>query len=204
MTDLQRGEVVVAALQTLDAGRAIEVSDGLIHHWVGTVLMPGVTVDRAVAFVQDYDRYPQVFAPMIQRARVKSHEGDRFVVGMRTYVKKVITVVLDADYEVRYERLGPTRVATTNVATNLFQVFDAGTPSERRQAGDQADGFLWRFRMYCIFEERPEGSLEQCESVSLSRGLPFGLAWVIRPFVTSVPREALALTLGRVRAGLVR
>jgi hypothetical protein len=204
MARLRLGEVVVASMETRDGGRKIEVDGGLIHHWVGTVLMPGVTIDRVVAFVQDYDRYPQVFAPMIQRARILQHEQDRYVVSMRTYVKKVISVVMDGDYIVDYHRIGPTRISTTNVATNLYQVEDAGTASERREPGDVASGYLWRFRMYCVFEERPEGSIEQCESVSLSRGVPFGLSWIVKPFVTSVPRETLAFTLGKVRAGLVR
>jgi hypothetical protein len=200
---LRRGEVVVDRLETRDHGAAIDVDDGLIHHWVGTVLMPGVSVDRVVAFVQDYDRYPAIFAPMIPRTHVLRHDGDEYVVAMRTSVKKVITVVMDADYVVDYHRLSPTRLVTTTVATNLYQVHDAGTSRERREPGDAASGFLWRFRMYCAFDERAEGSLEQCESVTLTRDVPFAVSWLVKPFVTGIPRDTIAFTLGQVRAGLV-
>ena len=41
------------------------------------------------------------------------------------------------------------------------------------------------------FEERPEGTLEQCESISLTRQPPFGLGWVVKPFITGIPRETV-------------
>ena len=63
-------------------------------------------------------------------------------------------------------------------------------------------GYLWRFQMWCSFDQRPEGTYEQCESVSLTRGIPLGLGWIVGPFVNSIPRETLELTLGRIREGL--
>lgn len=203
LTRLQRGEVVVEPLEMRDGGQLLEVPDGLIHHWIGTVWMPGVSLDQLVRFVQDYDRYPSVFQPMIVRSQVLDRSGDRFVVAMRTSVKKVITIVMDGDYQIEYQRLGPNRYWTTNVASHLHQVNEAGTPSERRVPGDQASGYLWRFRMYCGFEERPDGTLDQCESVTLTRGIPFGVGWFVRPFVTGIPRDTLEFTLGQVRAALI-
>jgi len=38
----------------------------------------------------------------------------------------------------------------------------------------------------------------QIESVSLTRSIPAGLGWIIRPFVESVPRESLEFTLHAV------
>jgi hypothetical protein len=203
MARLRNGEVVVEKLETRDKGAEIAVPNGLIHHWVGTVLMPGVKLDRLVAFVQDYDRYPQIFAPMIPQARVIDRTGDRFVVRMRTSVKKVITVVMDGDYTIEYHRLGANRLYTTNAVAGLEQVNDAGTADESKEKGDEASGFLWRFRMYCAFEERPDASIEQCESISLTRSVPFGVGWLVKPFVTGIPRDTIAFTLGQVRAGLV-
>src|SRR5262245_63685026 len=53
---LSAGEVVTERLQTRPNGRHIDVPDGMIHHWVGTVLLPSQTVDAAQAFVRDYAR----------------------------------------------------------------------------------------------------------------------------------------------------
>ena len=203
MTELKRGDVVVDTLELRDEnGDTVDIDDGKIHHWVGTVLIPGATVDEVVAFVQDYARYPERFAPMIQRAEVLSREGDRWTIAMRNWTKKVITVVIDADYVVDYTRLSPTRYETMNMATNIFHVLDAGTENERRQAGDEADGYLWRFRMICRFDQRDEGTYEECESVSLTRGIPWLLKPIVSPFVNSVPRDTIAFNLGVVRDGV--
>jgi len=200
---LKRGEIVVAELETLDAtGEEIDVEDGLIHHWVGTVFIPDASIDEVLAYVRQYERYDELFAPMIVRSRVRSQQGTTYTVAMRTSVKKVITVVMDADYVIDYERLSPTRVFATNVATNLHQVHDAGEPDERREPGDQADGYLWRFHMWCSFDQREGGTYEQCESISLTRGIPWVFAWLVKPFVTGIPRETLEFTLSKVRSGV--
>jgi hypothetical protein len=50
--------------------------------------------------------------------------------------------------------------------------------------------------------ERDGGTYVQCESITLSRDVPFGLGWIIKPFVTEIPMESLAFTLQRTRAAL--
>jgi hypothetical protein len=199
---LSSGEIVSDRLETRDGNRRIEIDDALLHHWVGTVLHPGVTLDRVIAFVQDYSRYPERFAPLIQRAEVLSHTDDHFNVAMRTWTKKVIVVVIDAEYPVDYRRLSPTRVHARSAARNIFHVEDPGKPTEKRIPGDQSSGFLWRFNNYCSFETVPEGVYEQCEAISLTRDAPFGLGLIIRPFITNIPRDTLAFTLGAVRKGV--
>src|SRR5262245_47729451 len=199
---LGQGEIVTAHLETKDGNRDIEVKDGLIHHWIGTILHPGVTLDRVIAFVQDYPRYPQVFAPLIQRAEVLSHTGDHFDVAMRTYTKKVIVVVIDAEYPVDYQRLSPTRRYTKSVTKNIYYVENPGQPTEKRIPTEQSSGYMWRFNMYCSFEAASEGVYEQCESITLSRDAPFGLGLIVRPFITGIPRETIEFTLGAVRKGV--
>lgn len=200
---LRRGEVVVAPVETRDGEREVDVSDGQVHHWVGTVLIPGATLSETMAFVQDYARYPDHFAPLILQASVRNRTGNRFDVRMRTSMSKMmVTVVLDADYAVEYRTVAPGRVFTRSVATNIAQIHDPGESGERSEPADKGPGWLWRIATWCSFEERPEGTYEQCESASLTRSVPFAVAWIVKPFVTSIPRESMAFTLGQVRAGI--
>lgn len=201
---LGRGEVVVAKLDTRDNGREIDAPDGLLHHWIGTVFLSGVKIDRALAFVQDYGKYPTIFAPVITRSRVVSRTGNTFAVQMRTTTHKVITVTIDADYAIEYRNVSPARTFTKSVAHDLYEVSSAGTASESRTPADRGAGYLWRLNTYCSFEERAEGVYEQCESISLTRGIPYLLGPIVRPFVSGIPRETLEHTLGRVRAGLAK
>ena len=196
---LLRGETVVSRLETRDGGKTIDVPDGLLHHWVGTVFAPGVRLEQVVRLMQSYERYPDIYRPAIRRSRTLSHEGDRFNVQLRLFMKKVISVVLDTDNDVRYIDAGPNRKQVRSYATRIAEIDDAGTPREREKPVGHDNGFLWRFNNYCSIEERAEGSYVQCESVSLSRRIPTGLGWLIGPFVTSIPRESLEFTLGTIR-----
>ena len=60
-----------------------------------------------------------------------------------------------------------------------------------------------RLNTYWSYEERDGGLYMQIESVSLSRSIPNGLAWIIRPFVESIPRESLEFSL-RAAANALR
>jgi hypothetical protein len=160
-----------------------------------------VTLEKVIPFVQDYANYPQHFAPMIQRSTIQSRDGDRFVVAMRTSKKYVITVTLDADYTIEYRRLDPQRLFTRSITSNIYEVSDPGRKTESRKPAEQGTGFMWRLNTYCSFESRPEGTYEQCESISLTRGLPFVFG-MFKPLITAIPRDTLIFTLGQVRKGL--
>jgi len=202
--ELTAGHVVVESLETKDGGHEIPVPDGLIHHWIGTVLVPGAPLDRVMMFVKNYAAYPAVFGPSILSAHVNADRGDHYEVSMRTETHKVITVTIDADYTIDYRPIGQDRVWTRSVASNVREVQSAGTSKEQSRPAESGNGYLWRLNNYCSFEARPEGVYEQCESVSLSRDLPFGLGWMISPFVKSVPKETLEFTLGRVRSSVAK
>jgi len=205
LAGLSRGEIPVAHLETLDGRNDIDVPDGMLHHWVGTILLPGVKLPEAIAYLQQYDQYPTRFAPTVQRARVLKHAGDHFEVGIRTWSKKLmVTVVLDADYVIDYRHVSATRVWTKSVATNVREIQSPGESGEKAIPGDSASGYLWRLNNYCSFEERSDGVVQQCESISLTRRPPFGTGLIIKPFISGIPRETLEFTLGHTRAGLQR
>jgi hypothetical protein len=207
---LRRGEIIAEPVETRDNGQSISVPSGRVHHWVATALLTGVTVDRVLAVVRDYDRYPQVFAPLMTRARAIERSvlnrppdaQDRDVVALRTSIKKLVNVIMDGDYVMQYFRLAPTRVATTTVATNLHQVINEGRPDERREPTDRTAGYLWRYRMYCTIEQRPEGILDQCESLTLTRPVPGLVSWLIGGTVAAIPRDSLTLMLSGTRTAL--
>ena len=201
---LRRGETVVELVETRENGRTVAIPNGRVHHWVATALLPGVPADRVVGLVRDYAAYPKVFAPLMSRASAIARTESRDVVALRTSVKKLINVVMDGDYVMEYRRLAPGRFATTTVATNLHQVINEGQADERRQPTDQTQGYLWRYRMYCAVEERPEGTLDQCESLTLTRTVPGLVSWIVGGTVAGIPRDSLALMVSAARKTLVK
>jgi hypothetical protein len=201
---LRRGEFVIEALETRDGARRIDVPDGLVHHWIGVVFIPGGTVDRALALLQDYDHHQTIYTPNVARSRVLARDGDHFRVYLRFFMKKVITVVVDSEHDARFTRDAPDRASSRIVSTRIAEVENPGTPQEQAKPVGHDGGYLWRLNSYWRFLERDGGVYVQCETITLTRGIPFGVGWMIKPFVTSIPRETLAFTLETTRKALTK
>jgi hypothetical protein len=52
------------------------------------------------------------------------------------------------------------------------------------------------------FEEQDGGVYVETESISLTRDIPTGVGWIVKPFITSIPRESLLMTLGSTRSAV--
>ena len=199
---LHKGEVVTQKLESLDQGHIVSVPDGLIHHWIGAVFIPGVNLAKTLAFLQDYDNQYKFYAPEVERSKLVSRNGNDFKIYLRLRRKKVITVVLNTEYDVRYSFPGTGRAIARSYSTRIAQVDNAGQKDEAEKPVGDDDGFMWRLNSYWRFLEKDGGVFVQLEAISLTRDIPAGLGWLVRPFITSVPEESLAFTLSRTRQGL--
>ena len=201
---LRDGGIIIERLETRDRGKSIDFPDALLHHWLGLVFVPGAHVGDAVAMMQDYNHHSKIFAPAITSSRLLSHEDQTFRVSLRFYVKKVIGVTMDTENEARFFTGGADRAYSRIRSIRVTEIADAGTPQEHPKPEGEENGFMWRLNTYWRFLERDGGTYIQCESLTLSRDVPFALAWIIRPFVTQVPKESLTFTLEKARAELAR
>lgn len=199
---MRRGDVVIERLEERDGGRTVDIPDGRVHHWVGVAFLPGVRAQDAVALLQDYDRHAQIYKPAVQQAKILSRDGDRFRVFLRFYQKKVIAVTVNSEHEAEFTRAGPDRTYSRIRSTRIAEVENAGAPGEREKPVGNDGGYLWRLNTYWRFLERDGGTYIQCESITLTRDIPFGFGWLVGGFVNSIPRESLTFTMERTRAAL--
>src|SRR5579864_9308476 len=73
---IRRGEIYMERLEMRDAsGAPIGVPDGLIHHWLGAVFIPGVRLPQIMDLVQDYDHHQDIYRPEVVRSRLIKREG---------------------------------------------------------------------------------------------------------------------------------
>lgn len=190
---LRNGQVL------LDKGTRKDVSGGLIHHWTGAVYVPGIKLPQMLTFIRDYNRHATNYAPELMASKLLSQQGNTYRIYQRYLKKKVLTVVLDTEHEVKFVDLDPAHAASFGYTTSIQEVDDPGTPKEKKLSYGQDKGFLWKMYTYWRFVERDGGVYVQCETISLSRDIPFGLGFIIGRFIDSVPRESLVFTLGRTR-----
>ena len=201
---LKRGEVISEQLHTTDPSGVSNTPGALIHHWMGTVFIPGVSLRQVLALVQDYDRHSTYYSPEVVKSKTIEHAGNDFRVYLRLKKKKVVTVVLDTEYLVHYHALDPARAFSESYSTRISEVTRPDEPEERDLPPGQGEGFMWRLNSYWRFAERDGGVYVQCEAISLTRDIPAGLHWLIAPFIESIPRESLEFTLASTRAAVLR
>ena len=197
--ELKQGAIKMSKLDTRDNGTEIPVPDGMIHHWVGLAFIPGAHVDDVLAILEDYDHQSTYYAPDVERSKIESRDGDHFRVLLRFRRHKVVTVVLDTEHDVRYFRDSPTLAHSRSSTVRISQVENPGKSGERLKVPGDDDGFLWRMDTWWRVVERDGGVYVQSEVVSLTRDIPTGVAWLVRPFVTSIPQESLEFTMEATR-----
>jgi hypothetical protein len=196
---LRAGEI----LAELWAGKnPVPAPRGLIHDWVGAVIIPGVTVASTLACVQDYDNHKNIYQPDVVDSRLISHQGDDFTIYLRLRKKKVLTVVLDTDHDVHYSGIETACCYCRSRTTRVCEVQDAGEPSEKILPADTGYGFLWRLYSFWKFHEMSCGTLVECRAISLTRDVPAALKWIVNPIVRSLPKESLCNTLAATRRAL--
>jgi hypothetical protein len=188
---LRRGVLV---MEELTRGGGVGLPGALLHHWRGTAFVEGTKAADFERVMRDFDSYPRRFSPQVLLAKVVLRQGDRLQASMRVEQRHIITVVMDTVY-VNFGRLDAHHGYSTSRSTRISEITSPGTPSEHALSAGEDHGFLWRQNTYWSYEERDGGLYMQIESVSLSRSIPAGLGWVIRPFVESVPRDSMEFTL---------
>ena len=179
------------------------MKDGLIHHWLGAMLIAGVTLEEAATLLHDFKQHVKYY-PEVVEAELILKEGDVYRHRMRTQVEKVLTVVLEMQLDAHHKKIGEKQYAVRSYTAKVSEVEDAGTPEEKILPDGEGTGFMWRLYSYWRLEEADDGVLTELETVSLSRGIPFGLGAIIKPFVQDVPQESLVSTLSSTRNALAK
>ena len=98
-TALKQGQIIVRPTQACSPPACPDPPGALIHDWTAIAFIPGVTLAQTLATLQDYHRDAEYYSPQVTRSRLLSRSGDNFRVFLRLQQKRVITVVLDTEYE---------------------------------------------------------------------------------------------------------
>jgi hypothetical protein len=187
ISGLKPGEITIAPVARQGA---IDVADGLVHDWVVASVVPHATPERVIAVLQDYAAYKSIYSPDVADSKVIRHEGDSWHVYLKLVKKKVLTVLLNGEFDVEYHALGNDRWSVVSRSARIVEL-----DGDHELAPGEGHGFLWNLNAYWLIEPRSEGVYIECHTLSLSRDIPTGLGWIVKPFVSSVPKESLYETI---------
>jgi hypothetical protein len=197
--ELLRGELIIAPAGSPNPSA---VPDGLIHDWVGAVFIPDTTVEKVVALLQNFDLHSHIYPEILQSHLIKRDEDDVTGSWRVTRKQQMVPATYDIEQTAHYERLSGSRWICRDHSTAIREVKDPGSAHESHFPVGEGLGLLWRLNAYWSLEARGTGVMAECRTISLSRGIPNGMGWMIRPFIQNVPRESLTSTLRNTRSAL--
>jgi hypothetical protein len=201
---LKQGEILVEKIETKVPGASSDIPDGMVHHWVGLVFIPGVTLANTLPVVQDYNRRAELYAPDVIASRTLEHQSDDYKIFLRLHQKKFTTVVFNTEYAIHWGQVDPAKMFSNSISTRIAEVKDADKPEGPENPVGTGHGYLWRLNTYWRFQEKDGGVYLQCEAVSLTRDMPIGLGWLLRPLVTAIPKASLNRALGQTRTVVLK
>jgi hypothetical protein len=194
---VRRGEVFVAP-RAEDGTQA--VPGGLIHDWIGAIFIPNATIERLLSVVRDYDRYNEIYKPVVADSRsLDSGATDQeFSMVWRRHVL-FVNAAMQGRYRAHDVIVGAHRGYTVVNTTRLQQIEGYGQPGEHLLPPDTGGGFLWRIHSITRYEERDGGVYLEVEAIALSRDIPASLRWLVNPVVNRLSVNSLATTLRQTR-----
>ena len=197
-------KVKLVRMYTVDKrGRRVTADGGMIHHWKANVFIPGATLAEVLEFLQTYDQHHRFFRE-VEQSRLISREGDTFRIFLPASGKRRWSPPSTTP-STRWSTSSSDQGAPAAAAWRLVspELEAPGTPAEKEKPPGKDRGFLWRANGYWRLAERQgRGVVIGWESISLSRSIPLGLGWLVKPFVESVPRSSAVDVLGSIRHNL--
>ncbi len=185
-------------IKQMNDGRPIEITNGLIHDWLGAVYIPNATIERVIGILEDFDNHKNLY-PGVSASRTIRRSGKNVTGYWRLQQKGFVPVILDVQDEVHYEQITPDRWKGQAYARNITEVDTGLFTRGRKFPLDEGHGYLWRLYAYWSLEGFRGGVLAECRTLSLSRDIPQGLAWAVLPYVQKAPQESLTSTLKATR-----
>lgn len=154
--------------------------EGLLHDWVATEFFAGVKPAQVLARLKDFDNYKNIY-PEVVEARLLSGSGDQLRSYVRVKKKKVLTIYLDTEYDVQIRTVGE----SVHFVSRSAKVKEDGSNW----------GVLYRINAYWTLSPVAGGTQVTCRAISLSRDVPTGLGWAVKPIIRDLPKESLLATI---------
>ncbi len=175
------------------------ISDGLIHDWYGAVYIPNAGLAQVLSVLQDFGHHAGIYPPVI-KSRLIRRSGDDITGYWRIEQKgQMLPAVFDVTQTVHYTRIAPDKCTAESHANDIRAVEDSGSKKEKVLPPGEGIGLMWKLYSYWTLQQVGTGVMAECRTVSLSRGVPGSLAWVVRPFINAVPRDSMDSTLRSTR-----
>jgi len=182
----------------------IPIKGALVQDWKAAIFVPRAALRDVLAIAQDYNRHGEIYMPEVVKATINSRQGDDFHIHVRLVkAKLMLSAVFNTEQEIQYRQLDSKRAFSRSYSRRISEVTSPGQANERELPVGRDRGFLWRMYSYWFFEERDGGVYITCESITLTRELPFGTGMILGAILRELPGEALRKSMEQTRKAFV-
>jgi hypothetical protein len=195
-TRLRAGEVVAP----LVGHGTQEVPNGLIHDWIGAAFIPNAKISGVMAVLHDYDRYKDVYKPVVADSKVLacSAADDEFSMTWRRRIL-FVNAAMEGRYRAHDYTVDARRGYTVAETTSIQEIENYGRPGERLVPVEKGNGYIWRLQSIARYEERDGGVYLELQVIALTRDIPSSLQWLVSPVVNHLSINSLSTTLRQTR-----
>lgn len=173
----------------------VSVPGGLVHHWIGTAFVRGVTLRAVLDVSRAYSAYSDIYKPIIA-SELLGQEGGTYRVRMRLKEGEAgVSAVLEIRSTIEYVDSTDRSVCALSNADEIREVKNAGGRDERLLPAGRDSGYLWRANTFTRFFEGKDGVFVEMETLGLSRPFPPLLGWIIEPIARRLGRKSVEASL---------
>lgn len=193
---LKQGQVVV---QPWSGTGDTSLPGAAIHDWVGATFIPGATLEKTLAVMQDYDRHKTMYREVLD-SKLLAHNGNDFkFFRLRQLKKGPVSGIYRTEFDAHYQQIDATRWVSQSRSTLVAELENYGKPNQRQLPPGHDDGYLWRLHGYWRLEQRDNGVYLECEAISLTRSLPALIGGLFAGAVRGLESETMTNTLQGTR-----
>jgi len=194
---LGRGEIVVAPVLSHGTSR---VPNGLIHDWIGGIFMPGATIQRLSAVIQDYSKYKDFYRPVVIDSKLLTCTAmDQRFSMLLLHKVLFITAAIEGEYQAHDVKVDSRHGYSVADSVQVQEIENYGHAAQRLLPSGTGNGYIWRLHSIARYEERDGGVYLELEAIALTRDIPASVRWLVNPVVNHLSTNSLVTTLQQTR-----
>ena len=198
------GEISVKRMDSSTGKGGFQVPGGTVHHWRGGVFIPDVPYEFAMHRIRHPELETSLQEDVLESRVLERASPDQYRLFLKLKRHQIVTVIYNTEHLAVFRKHGDDKYSSSSVAVKIAEVerLDGGVEREKTAGNDR--GFLWRMNSYWRYQKVPGGILVECESITLSRSIPFLLEGLARPVINNIAGESMERTLRELRERIVR
>jgi len=197
------GEIPVKRMDPAGGKSDFQITGGTIHHWRGVVFIPDVSFEFAMHRIRHPELEKEMQKDVLESRVIERVSQDRYRLFLKLKRTQIITVVYNTEHLVNFSKHGNDKHSSSSVSVKIAEVEQSGGLEREKPEGND-NGFLWRMNSYWRYQKVSGGVMVECETITLSRSIPFILEGLTRPIINNIAGESMERTLRELRERMVR